>query len=127
MPSESTRERLTALFTDVGKHYQARDKATFEVHQGNDVHAFYRLTGNPTRVIHVQGYHGFSSGQEAYVWARLMDYDRMMASRSGGCSIGDEHGASVLQFPNFRYGTKIPYDAAVLMAKLEENVEALQE
>jgi len=43
-----------------------------EIHQGHDIHAFYRLGKDHSKVIHVQGYLGLSNEREMHVWARLM-------------------------------------------------------
>lgn len=120
------RDKITALFEEVGKHYREKGLAESEVHQGHDVHAFYRLSQNPARVIHVQGYPGMSSDERARVWARMMDYDNMIAiRRNGGISIGNEHKATVQEFPNFEIGIMLPYNSKVLEDKLAENVEDL--
>ncbi|MBS3144742.1 hypothetical protein J4208_04110 [Candidatus Woesearchaeota archaeon] len=118
--------RITALFQEVGEHYLRSNVATLDLHQIHDVHAFYRLIQDPTRVVHVQGYPGMSSGHEARVWARMMDYRAMMLIRhSGIVSIGNEHKATILGFRNFAHGIMIPYVANALEAKLAENVPEL--
>ncbi len=123
---EIEREKITILFKEVGVHYEVKGIAELDIHQSHDVHAFYRLIKNKSKVIHVQGYPGMSSEQEAHVYARLMDYDKMMESRTKGCSIGNEH-AVIQQFPNFISGVEIPYDSRVLEQKLAENILELKQ
>ncbi|MBI4020429.1 MAG: hypothetical protein HY367_03790 [Candidatus Aenigmarchaeota archaeon] len=121
------RENITRLFTNVGIDYIEAGIATFELHDGHDVHAFYRLIKEPGKVIHVQGYPGMSVGEKARVWARLMDYGRMAEIRaSGGVSIGNEHEATVQNFPNFAIGVEIPYSSKKLKELLAENVPELR-
>ena len=125
--SNCMRKAITQLFQEVGKNYLNRGVAELDLHQGHDVHAFYRLSGNPSKVVHVQGYAGMSSTEEARVWARMMDYDQMMEIRSrGGVSVGNEHKATTQQFPNFKRGIMIPYDSKVLKDILAENVPELR-
>jgi len=121
------REAITQLFQAVGKDYSDRGVAQLELHQGHDIHAFYRLSKSPSKVIHVQGYPGMSSPEQARVWARMMDYDKMMQIRtSETVSVGNEHEATTQIFSNFESGILIPYDAKVLEDKLAENVPELK-
>ncbi len=124
----SERQAIIRLFQEVGRHYYDRGVACFEVYNGQDVHAFYRLCSAPSKVVHVQGYPGLSSPEQARVWARMMDYNKMIAARdSGTVSIGNEHEAAIQQFPNFESGIFVPYDVRVLEGKLAENVPELRE
>ena len=124
---ELHREKITRLFQEVGERYAERGAAELNLHQGHDVHAFYRISKDPSKVIHVQGYPGMSSEEKARVWARLMDYNKMMALRERpGISDGNEHEATVQTFPNFGNGIEIPYDSKVLEEKLAENVPQLR-
>jgi len=117
------REEITKLLLDVGKHYRNKGLVEGEIKRGHDIHAFYRLTKNPSQVIHVQAYPGLSNENEARVWARMMNYDEMMEIRnSGRVSPGNEHEATVRFFPNFDNGIMIPYDPEALKEKLEEIV-----
>jgi hypothetical protein len=120
---------ICQLFMEVGKHYRNRGVADlFELHPNQDVHAFYRLSHNKSKVIHVQGYPGMSDENGAMVWARMMDYKKMMKIRKlGTVFTGNEHGATIQSFPNFQRGIIIPYDANVLEEKLEENVPELRD
>lgn len=121
---ETCRSKITALLQEVGDHYTESNVAELDLHQGHDVHAFYRLSADPSKVIHVQGYPGMSSDEEARVWARLFDYDRMMESRGRHISIGNEE-ATVQQFTNFEFGIMISYDPKALEEKLAENIPQL--
>jgi hypothetical protein len=49
----------------------------------------------------------------------------MEIRKAGGVSIGNEHGAVVKPFPNFREGVMISYDSQVLESMLGENVPRL--
>lgn len=109
---ESNRERITEVLEIVATNYKDKNIATSEIYQGHDVHAFYRLTANPNQVVHVQGYPGLSNDDQMAVWARLMDYDKMIAIRKEGrVSIGNEHGAALKLFWEFGFGLgmRIPY------------------
>lgn len=121
------RNKITSLLTEVGEDYKKREVAIYKIQQGHDVHGFYRILPRQTKeVVHVQGYSGMSTESEVRVFARLMDYDKMMEIRkTGGISIGNEHGAVIKSFPNFRAGVMIPYDSQVLESMLGENVPKL--
>lgn len=120
------REKITQLLKEVGEDYESRDVATFNIHQGHDVHAFYRLPRNTENLVHVQGYPGMSNEREMRVYARLMDYNKMITIRkAGGVSIGNEHEAVVKPFPNFQGGVMIHYEAQVLEEMIGENVPEL--
>ena len=122
------KDSITRLFLEVGKDYQEKGVATTELHKDHDIHAFYRLYENQSVVVHVQGYTGMSSEDEVRVWARLMDYDKMMEIRNeGGISAGNEHEATTKDFSNFESGVMIAYDAKVLEEMLAENVPELRQ
>lgn len=121
------RNAVIRLLSEVGIDYLQKGIAEFEIREAHDVHAYYRLTKDPSKVIHVQGYPGMSSDEEARVWARLMDYNKMMEIRQRSHTfIGNEHEATIRQLPNFLLGISIPYDPSVLEAKLEESVPELK-
>ena len=118
---------VTDLLEKVGIDYRDRGLAEFELHHDHDVHAFYRLTSDSSRVIHVQGYPGMSSETEARVWAREMNYFDMKDLRvDPKISIGNEHDAVTRNFPNFEIGVQIPYDPRVLEEMLGENIPELK-
>lgn len=120
------REKITQLFEKVGEDYKKRNIVTYEINQGHDIHAFYRLPRNVENLVHVQGYPGMSTERGARVYARVMDYNKTMAIRkAGGVSIGNEHKAVVKQFPNFKCGVVIPYEAKILEEMLGENISEL--
>jgi len=123
-----TRDRITRVFEQVRDHYKDRGVAVMEIIQGHDVQAFYRLSQDPSRVVHVQGYPGMSTDKEMRVWARLMDYNKMMElRRDPQISPGNEHEAQIQPFPNFGMDNLwIPYDSLVLEEKLEENLPELK-
>ena len=114
---------MTQLLTYVGDHYTAANKITYELHLDSDVHAFYRPTADPSKVIHVQGYPGMSSNELAKMRARLMNYDRMMELRAAYEMIGNEHKAVTQVLLRL---VEIPYDPAVLQAALERSVPELR-
>jgi len=121
------RNKITDLLTEVGEDYKKREVAIYKIHQGHDVHAFYRILPRQTKeVVHVHGYPCISTKSEMRVFARLMNYDRMMEIRKdGGVSIGNEHDSVIRPFPNFREGVMIPYESQVLESMLGENVPKL--
>lgn len=115
------RDKITKLFEEVGKDYQSKKFAELELYQGHDVHAFYRLLSDPSKVIHVQGYPGMSDENQARVFARMMDYNTMMIIRNrGNVSIGNEHEAVIRPFGGLELGKMIPYKPEVLETILEE-------
>jgi hypothetical protein len=118
---------IIELFMNVGKDYLNNGLLKeAEIKRGSDIHAFYRLSRNPSQVIHVQGYPGLSNDNEARVWARLMDYDTMVWLRDKRkASPGNEHQATIRFFPNFEMGIMIPYKTEDLKEKLEEMVREL--
>ena len=119
--------KIKALFKDIGRCYHERNVADTDIYtNGHDIHAFYRLRKQPSSVVHVQGYPGFSTSTEARVLARLMDYDAMQIARQDTkVSIGNEHDAVVRHFPNFTAGVTISYDPKVLEAMIGENISEL--
>ena len=127
-PPNLMRELIIHLFKETGYNYHNRGVAELELHQSNDVHAFYRLFKNPSKVIHIQGYPGLSSTYKAIVLARMMDYGRMMEIRNiEKVSIGNEHKAVIQLFPNFgRKMMVLPYNPKVLEKRLAENVPELR-
>lgn len=122
------RERIVGLFTDVADDYRNAHLAETEIHAiGHDIHAFYRLTSDSSKVIHVQGYPGMSNDGNARVYARMMNYEKMLSIRNSGLvSIGNEHDAVIMPFPNFEVGIFIRYDPKILEEKLAENVNELK-
>ena len=123
----TVREKIIELFSEVGTDYSEKGIAVFGLHTRHDIHAFYRFLREPNKVVHLQGYPGMSSEQEARVWARLMDYNKMMEIRRNcGVSIGNEHDATIQRFPNFEIGVMIPYSSKVLEDMLGENCSELR-
>jgi hypothetical protein len=123
------KEEIIKLFIDVGRDYLEHGFLKgAEIKRGKEnIHAFYRLTLNPSQVIHVQGYPSLSNEDEARVFARLMDYDEMIRLREKRkVSPGHEHGATIRFFPNFDMGIMIPYDKAELEERLELMVPELR-
>ena len=79
-----------------------------------------------------------SSEKEAWVFARLMDYEDMMALRNGKRgngetyhgvppSPGGEHKAVIRILPQFSQGAVIKYDPKVLEDMLTKDIPELQE
>lgn len=123
---EANSQKLTKLLEEIGKDFSEREVATMELHHGHDIHAFYQLNADSKKVIHLQAYPGMSNDKQARVYARMMDYDKMMSIRaSHGVSIGNEHDAVIQPFANFEIGIFIPYDKDVLIGKLADNVDEL--
>ena len=117
-------ERMYNLLKDTGGRLIDQGIAhSAWVHLDHDIHAFYNLASDPSQVIHVQGYPGLSSENQARVWARLMDDNRREEIRkAGSASIGNEHEATIRSFPNFEIGIFIPFDPGVLEGKIKENL-----
>ncbi len=121
---ETKREKITDMLEKVGKYFQEkRFVSDVEIYQGNDVHAFYRLANNFSQVMHVQGYPGISPDSEAYFWARLMDYAKMMELRKNpNISVGNEHEATIRMFSRPDQGfLRIPYDNSKALEEVLED------
>lgn len=59
------RNKITDLLTEIGEDYKKRELAIYKIHQGHDVHIFYRILPRQTKeVVHVQGYPGMSTESE---------------------------------------------------------------
>lgn len=120
------REKITQLFEKIGEKYEKRNLAVVNIYQNNHVHIFCRLTKNLDKVIHIQGYPGNSNRKEIKVWARSMDYNKMMLIRKAeGVSVGSEHEATTEIFSNFENNAIIPYKTKVLEEMIKKNVPEL--
>ena len=69
-----------------------------EIHSEHDVHAYFRSSQDPDKVIHVQTYPGMSTQDNMAAVLREMDYQtlieiRVSAKANGGPPIGNEHNA----------------------------------
>lgn len=121
---KDSRERIFNMFEALDRYFTRLQLVA--IYNDHDIHAYYKLSLEPSRVIHVQGYPGMSSESEARVWARMMDHERMVEARRRGVSRGNEHGATTQDFPNFESGIMIPYDPEILGNKLAENVPEIR-
>jgi hypothetical protein len=68
-------DMLSELLLSVGDNLRTKNLVNSEVIRENDVHAFYRLVKNPSKVIYVRGYTGISNEKNALISARMMDYE----------------------------------------------------
>jgi|GEM_PF-2706020 len=107
------RQQLIHLLAELGLQYTSRNVATIETHHSQDIHAFYRLTANPQKIVHVQAYPVFSDSSKSIVRARLMNYDRMMLEREH-VSVGNEHDAVIESFPFLENCIDVGYDVKKL-------------
>ena len=119
------RKELIFLLVSLGEDCLIGKISGTSIHPDKDIHAFYRLSKNPSKVIHVQAYPGMSNKSEARVFARMMDYDSMILTRKYK-SVGNEHEAVIQSFPNFEDGIVIPYNPEILKNKLAENIPELR-
>jgi hypothetical protein len=98
---ERTKAQITRALAISGALLMEEGRArSFEVHSEHDQHLFVRSSAEPSRVIHLQAYTGFSVNGVLVFSAREMDHERLMkiradAQRNGGPSIGNEHDAVV--------------------------------
>ncbi|MBW2982289.1 hypothetical protein KY343_05400 [Candidatus Woesearchaeota archaeon] len=124
---EENRTRITAVLAEVGYRYEElRSVAVLEMYQGHDVHAFYILTSDPSRVVHVQAYPEMSSDRKMSLMARLINYNMMMVIReNSSASPGNEHAAVIERFEEGKV-VEIPYDVKTLELLLEKNVPELR-
>ena len=110
------------LLESVGLSFEERRLAGYELHCGRDIH-FYTVFGDPAKVLHIQAYPGLSTADEAYIAARLMDYERLTnLRRNSDVPLGNEHAAvtEVLRI------SEIPYDSRILEQLLGEHVPELR-
>ncbi len=105
----STRQRkIGVAFSAYGAALLATGIITdLEIAQRHDTHAFYRLTGRPDVVVHVQGYPGMSGDDYMVIRGRKMSYSRMKAIRAqagarGHDITGNEHEAEIDPSDEFR-------------------------
>lgn len=119
--------RIKEVFDQVGLDYRTREVAIVNVYDApglqGDVHAFIRLVAEPKKVVHVQGYPGFSTEEQMNLMARVMDYDRMIAVRGTRPSIGNEHEGIASQLLNQQF---ISYKAQDLEKLLGEKISQLK-
>ena len=124
------RQIIIDLFTELGKKYLTKNiAASFELNEGHDIHAFYRLANNPDRVIHLQGYPGLSEEDSIYLSARLRDYNKMMNIRKAGiATIGNEHEANIPgAFKELEVcGATLPSTIDALETALKKNCKLLK-
>jgi hypothetical protein len=96
---EQVKRKIIDVLSETGiKLLKCRNISGVEIQAGHDVHAFFRSTSNPNKVIHVQAYPGFSNQKDLCIAAREMDYKKLMQIRQAqekgsGPSIGNEDEA----------------------------------
>jgi len=124
------RQIIIDLFTELGKKYLTKNiAASFELNEGHDIHAFYRLANNPDRVVHLQGYPELCEEGSIYVSARLRDYNKMMNIRQAGiASIGNEHEANIPgAFKELeQHGANLPQNIDALETALKKACKLLK-
>lgn len=123
--------KIVNVFYELGVDLMDRGIAVCELHHAHDVHAFYHLLDNSRNVIHVQGYPGMSNTadhpNEMRVFARLMDgRKRLELRKENKVSVGNEHQAVIMPFPNFQNEVYIPYEKSRLLDLLAENIPQLR-
>jgi hypothetical protein len=119
----STAEAIHRVFFEfTGECYSSGFRVdALEISRGHDVHAFYFLADKQSnqRVLHIQGYPGFSTNEHMTVTARFMNQEKLFKLRREGASIGNEHEATerwLVDTP-----TKVPYGARELTDLLMHN------
>ncbi len=131
---EEIRERIIKVFTEAAHDYlNKRVIVSYEIDNGHDVHAFYRVMANPDGVIHVQGYPGMSNEKIMWISARARNYYKMLLERvKGHVSVGNEHKSNLPFFGNagLQLGKGIPYSAKalqdILAREFSGSTEALE-
>ncbi|MFQ6009547.1 MAG: hypothetical protein ACE5J7_00265 [Candidatus Aenigmatarchaeota archaeon] len=123
------RERINSLLNSLGHYYcKLGIVIDFHSHNEHDVHFFYELKKDPTKVMHIQGYPGLECSEgKVNIWARVMDREKMLQIREsvGEAVIGNEHEAFVSKI--FWRIEEVPYDdEKILAGMLEEECELLK-
>ena len=119
------RRELIFLLVSLGEDCLIGKIFGTSIHPDKDIHAFYRLSKDPSKVIHVQAYPEMSNEIEARVFARMMNYENMVLTRKYK-SVGNENEAVIQSFPNFQESIIIPYNPEILKNKLAENIPELR-
>ena len=105
---EQNRIRIAAVLVEAGRNYEEKGVAELQIYQDDDVHAFYRLAADSSRVVHVQAYP--DSSEVMVVTPRIVDYEDRMEFLSG-----EEE----------RLTFSIPYEAKALEELLAKEVPEL--
>ncbi len=104
------RVRTTAVLEEVGEHYEERGVAELEIRRDNtDIHAFYRLTADPSKVVYVEVQPG--SDENMILTAVVQDYDPDFPLRKP---------------TDGRPTVSVPYDAKALEELLAKDVPELR-
>ena len=120
MSSSENYKKILRLFHHVREHYWQRgDVVWATIHQGKDIHLFLQPESDPSKVIHVQGYPEYKSEHGMKIYARIIDYERVMEI-SAAEEVSEEVSLEdVLLIQNH------PFDASALIKKLSENCNLL--
>lgn len=124
---ENRSRSFVELLSQVGAHLINSSRVSgAEIQLEHDVHAFFRSSANPDRVIHVQTYPGLGLSQDSQVCiaVREMDYQKLMEIRAamkerGGPSIGNEGEAVRRVIVN---QTDIPHSPEAVVRLLENEL-----
>jgi len=120
--------RILDVFTESGRELmRGRVSDGFEIYRDGDAHVFYRLADN--RVIHLQGYPGFSNDETMVVIGRLRDYQKMIKIRAEGkANIGNEHDSDIDSlFLVVGPDNRTTYDSATLVTKITKRLARMTE
>ena len=89
------RNKIINLLAEVGEHYRQNGIAQYDLHPHHDIHAYYEFNHERGKAVHVQAYPGLSTENEFLIYARLLDYEKVLQERANGTSVGNEHKASL--------------------------------
>lgn len=103
------RVRVAGVLEEVGRHYQERGLAELTLRRDSDVHAFYRLKADPSRVLYVQAYG--NSDEKMGVTIVMQDFDPEFTLRDPG---------------DGRPVESVPYDAKALEKLIEKGYPQLR-
>ena len=126
----SLRDKVTSLFTQLGKLYLEKKVATINLIDSgklveDSVSAFYRLTKNDSRIVQVTGTVGGCVLEMTTVTGKLMDYHAFCQVQNSGFSAGLENIPVVQEFKTMN-GQMIPYDHLALHKLLAREVPLLR-
>lgn len=117
-------DQIIQLFKETDRILRLKKFSEGTIIPSHDIHGYFRLISTPDQTIHLQGYPGLSTEDEAIVLARLLDFNKALAlTESGKVSVGNEHEAQIRKFDNFPTITPIPYNPDFLTNELLKNFQ----
>ena len=126
MMADDSRKMVIDLFSATMAELVPYSRSILIHKNEHDIHMYIYPNSDYSKIVHLQGYTGFSGKESARVYGRVMDYGKFNAIRlSRKTSIGNEHDA-VLPEMGALESTEVPYDAKNLAKVLMEAMPILK-